>query len=51
MNLVHMVPHREYWEGFLFNSLKDYPDGEVLPSSEGGEDFFDTHGTSPKGGQ
>ena len=33
MNLVHMVPHREYWEGFLFNSLKDFPDGESVPQT------------------
>jgi putative protease len=27
-HLVNIVPHREYWDGFLFNALKDYPDGE-----------------------
>lgn len=27
-NLVEIIPHREYWDGFLFNKLKDYPDGE-----------------------
>jgi putative protease len=30
MNLVNVVPHREYREGFLFNPLKDYPDGEAV---------------------
>jgi hypothetical protein len=28
VNLVNMVPHREYWEGFLFQPLKAFPDGE-----------------------
>jgi putative protease len=28
INLVHMVPHRTYWEGFLFHPLKEFPDGE-----------------------
>jgi putative protease len=28
INLVHMVPHRTYWEGFLFHPLKAFPDGE-----------------------
>ena len=27
-NLVNVIPHREYWDGFLFNKLKDYPDRE-----------------------
>lgn len=30
MNLVNIVPHRSYRDGFLFNPLKDYPDGEPL---------------------
>ena len=31
-NLVNVIPHREYWSGFLFNDLKDYPEGENLES-------------------
>lgn len=27
-NLVHVIPHRPYRDWFLFNSLKDYPEGE-----------------------
>ncbi len=27
-NLVEMIPHREYWSGFLFNDLKNFPDNE-----------------------
>ena len=29
-NLVQMVPHRSYWEGFLFHPLKEFPDGECV---------------------
>lgn len=35
INLVHMVPHREYREGFLFNTLKDNPDGEIVAQTTG----------------
>ena len=31
-NLVNVIPHREYWSWFLFNDLKDYPEGENLES-------------------
>ena len=27
-NLVNVIPHREYREGFLFHKLQDFPDGE-----------------------
>ena len=27
-NLVYMVPHRKYRDGFLFHPLKEFPDGE-----------------------
>lgn len=27
-DLVNQVPHREYWSGFLFNDLKDFPETE-----------------------
>ena len=27
-NLVNQVPHREYWSGFLFNDLKEFPETE-----------------------
>lgn len=30
-NLVNVVPHREYREGFLFNKLSDFPEGETNP--------------------
>ncbi|GHW02913.1 peptidase U32 [candidate division SR1 bacterium] len=33
MNLVNVVPHREYWSGFLLNDLKDYVDGEVVQTT------------------
>ena len=28
-SLVEKIPHRPYWDGFLFNQLKDYPEWEV----------------------
>lgn len=28
-NLVNVIPHREYRDGFLFNQLKDFPEGET----------------------
>lgn len=34
-NLVNMVPHREYWDWFLLNDLKDYPEGEKLAQTTG----------------
>lgn len=27
-DLVNVIPHREYWEGFMFHSLKEFPDNE-----------------------
>lgn len=33
-NLVNVIPHREYWDGFLFNKLKDYPDREEELTTE-----------------
>jgi putative protease len=30
VNLVNVVPHRSYREGFLFNPLKAFPDGEIV---------------------
>ena len=27
-NLVNIIPHREYWSGFLFNELANYPEWE-----------------------
>ncbi len=27
-NLVEIIPHREYWSGFLLNTLKDFPEKE-----------------------
>jgi putative protease len=33
INLVHIVPHRPYRDGFLFNSLKEFPDGESTTRS------------------
>lgn len=27
-DLVNVIPHREYWEWFIFNDLKNYPDWE-----------------------
>jgi hypothetical protein len=26
-----MIPHRSYWEGFLFHNLQEFPDGEISP--------------------
>lgn len=34
-NLVNVIPHREYREGFLFHKLQDFPDGESIPSETG----------------
>lgn len=28
LDLVNVIPHREYRDGFLFNSIKDFPDTE-----------------------
>lgn len=30
-NLVEMIPHRSYRDGFLFNQLQDFPDWEISP--------------------
>ena len=38
VSLVHMIPHREYRDGFLFHSLKEFPDGETTPLMKGGSD-------------
>ena len=27
-NLVNVIPHREYWDGFLFHKKSDFPEGE-----------------------
>lgn len=32
-NLVNVVPHREYRDGFLFNKLQDYPEWEIKPET------------------
>ncbi|MDR0282417.1 MAG: U32 family peptidase [Candidatus Peribacteria bacterium] len=29
-DLVHVIPHRSYREGFLFHPLKEFPDGECV---------------------
>jgi len=26
--MVYEIPHRYYWDGFLFNDIKSAPDGE-----------------------
>lgn len=28
LDLVYQIPHRQYWDGFLFNSIRAAPDGE-----------------------
>jgi putative protease len=28
VDLVNKIPHRPYWDGFLFHELKDFPEGE-----------------------
>jgi len=28
LDLVYQIPHRQYWDGFLFNSIRTAPDGE-----------------------
>lgn len=33
-NLVNVIPHREYRDWFLFNQLKDFPEGEVIVRNE-----------------
>lgn len=33
-NLVNVIPHREYREGFLFNKLSEFPEGEVIARNE-----------------
>jgi hypothetical protein len=32
VDLVNKVPHRAYWDGFLFNKLEDYPERESPPT-------------------
>lgn len=32
-NLVNVIPHREYRDGFLFNNLSEFPEGETNPPS------------------
>ncbi len=34
VELVNKVPHREYRDGFLFNGLKDYPEGEDIITNQ-----------------
>ncbi|MFA5747948.1 MAG: GxxExxY protein [Candidatus Absconditabacterales bacterium] len=29
IDLVNKIPHRQYWDGFLFNDLQGFPEGEV----------------------
>ena len=31
-NLVNVIPHREYRDGFLFNKLSEFPEGESSAS-------------------
>jgi U32 family peptidase len=33
VDLVNKIPHRTYWDGFLFNALKDYPENENVIAS------------------
>jgi len=34
IDLVYQIPHREYWDGFLFNDLKkDYPEKEGIETT------------------
>ena len=32
-NLVNVIPHRQYRDGFLFNELKDYPEREEVTTT------------------
>jgi hypothetical protein len=34
INLVNVIPHREYRNGFLINKMQDYPEGEPVIASE-----------------
>jgi collagenase-like PrtC family protease len=34
VDLVNKIPHRAYWDGFLFNGLKDFPETEEVIASE-----------------
>ena len=34
LNLVYQIPHRQYWDGFLFNDLKkNYPETEEIETT------------------
>jgi putative protease len=46
VNLVYMVPHRMYWEGFLFNPLKAFPDGENEKDTQNENKVTQTTGTT-----
>lgn len=37
LNLVNVIPHRQYRNGFLFNKVQDYPEGEPVIASEWNE--------------
>ncbi len=39
VDLVNKVPHREYWDGFLFNGLKEFPEWESSASHSLGTSF------------
>lgn len=54
-SLVEKIPHRPYWDGFLFNKLADYPEWEVewrenvisTPQNCGGEIHNTNNGFLP----
>lgn|GEM_PF-180552 len=33
-NGLYDIPHRPYWDGFLFNPIQDYPEGEPTEKTE-----------------
>ena len=49
-DLVNVIPHREYRDGFLFNKLQDYPDREIEEGNwtleEGQTPHFQQDGTT-----
>lgn len=49
-DLVNVIPHREYRDGFLFNKLQDYPDREIEEGNwtleEGQAPHFQQDGTT-----
>ena len=46
-SLVEKIPHRPYWDGFLFNKLADYPEWEVELRENKGTVVTSTNLTSP----